>query len=291
VPQSRLFLILPRAEAERAYLALEAAFEIDGCPIGVTETDEARGLQTVELYVETDAVEAMAQRAGDALRAAGFTETLQRDDLPDIDWVSESLKGLAPVRAGRFLVHGSHDRRRRQPGDVAIEIEAGLAFGTGHHGTTSGCLQTIDRVLRARSPRNALDLGTGSAVLAIAIAKAAHLRVLATDIDAVATRVARDNVRLNGVSSLVTTHTAPGLADPVFRQYGPFDLVVANILAGPLIKLAPAMAPMLSGGGSLILSGILERQRNHVLAAYVGQRFRHRRTLLRDGWATILFER
>ena len=110
--------------------------------------------------------------------------------LPDIDWVAKSLEGLQPVRAGRFLVHGSHDRDKRRAGDLAIEIEAGLAFGTGHHGTTAGCLEMIDTVVRRERPRNALDLGTGSAVLAIALAKLAHIPVLATDIDPVATRVA-----------------------------------------------------------------------------------------------------
>ena len=117
--------------------------------------------------------------------------------MPDIDWVAKSLEGLQPVRAGRFLVHGSHDRDRRRPGDLAIEIEAGLAFGTGHHGTTSGCLEMIEMVVRRERPSNALDLGTGSAVLAIALAKLAHIPVLATDIDPVATRVAAANARLN----------------------------------------------------------------------------------------------
>ena len=138
----------------------------------------------------------------DVLAELGLDAAIGREVLPDIDWVAKSLEGLQPVRAGRFLVHGSHDRHSRRAGDLAIEIEAGLAFGTGHHGTTAGCLEMIETVVRREHPKNALDLGTGSAVLAIALAKLAHIPVLATDIDPVATRVAAENVRLNGVSAL-----------------------------------------------------------------------------------------
>jgi ribosomal protein L11 methyltransferase len=228
-------------------------------------------------------------RLAEALSGAGLE--IGREVLPDIDWVKASLDGLKPVRAGRFLVHGSHDRDRPRVGDIAIEIEAGLAFGTGHHGTTAGCLEMIATVLRRERPTNALDLGTGSAVLAIAIAKMAHLPVLATDIDSVATRVAGENTRLNGVASLVHTATAPGFHHPVFRQSGPFDLIVANILAGPLMQLAPSMAAHLMPGGSLVLSGILQRQRDAVIAAYTTQRFRHVRTLPREGWVTLHLKR
>src|SRR5690606_5265298 len=135
------------------------------------------------------------------LADTGAAVTIEREMVPDIDWVAHSLTGLQPVRAGRFLVHGSHDRGRRRIGDLAIEIEAGLAFGTGHHGTTSGWLDMIATVAGRDRPRNALDLGTGSAVLAIALAKLAHIPVLATDIDPVAVRVAAANARLNGVAA------------------------------------------------------------------------------------------
>ena len=144
-------------------------------------------------------------------------QAISREDLPDIDWVSRSLEGLKPVRAARFFVHGSHDRHRRKIGDLAIEIEAGMAFGTGHHGTTAGCLEMIDPVARRERPRNALDLGTGSAVLAIGLAKMAHIPILATDIDPVATKVAAENVRLNGVSAFVRTETATGFHHPALK--------------------------------------------------------------------------
>ena len=148
----------------------------------------------MSLYAD-DEVDASNTACVPSCRRLASTRAIDREVLPDIDWVAKSLEGLKPVRAGRFLVHGSHDRHKRRTGDLAIEIEAGLAFGTGHHGTTAGCLEMIETVVRREHPSNALDLGTGSAVLAIALAKLAHIPVLATDIDPVATRVAAQNVQ------------------------------------------------------------------------------------------------
>lgn len=287
--QTRLHFSAPRAEAEKAYALLEIAFEEDGFPIAIVETDEENRIHEVSLYVEAEP-DAVMQRMSDVL-APLAPPPIETETLPEIDWVTHSLAGLTAVRAGRFLVHGSHERGKRRIGDVAIEIEAGLAFGTGHHGTTAGCLDMISRVLKAERPRNALDLGTGSAVLAIAVARLAPIPVLATDIDPVAARVARQNVRLNAVASQVETLAAPGFHDPAFAHRGPFDLIVANILARPLMAMAPAMARHAARGGSVILSGILDRQRNAVLAAYVGQRFRHVGTTHRQGWATIHLKR
>ena len=244
----------------------------------------------MSLYADGE-VDVVEQRLRAVLADVGVDAAIGREALPEIDWVAKSLEGLQPVRAGRFLVHGSHDRQKRLPGDLAIEIEAGLAFGTGHHGTTAGCLEMIEMVVRREHPKNALDLGTGSAVLAIALAKLAHIPVLATDIDPVATRVAAQNALLNKVSRYIETRTAPGFHDPIFRRRAPFDLIVANILARPLMRLAPDMAHSIKLGGSLILSGILERQRNAVIAAYVGQSFRHVRTLWRGEWVTLHLKR
>lgn len=288
--QTRLFFTTGKDAAGKLFPALEAAFEDDGLPLAMIELDEEQGTREISLYVDGDTGEA-EQRLTGILRDYRQSETIGREELPDVDWVARSLEGLKPVRADRFFVHGSHDRHRRRIGDLAIEIEAGLAFGTGHHGTTAGCLEMIGRVVRREHPVNALDLGTGSAVLAIALAKLAHIPVLATDIDPIATKVAADNARLNGVSALVHTATAPGFHSPVFGQRGPFDLIVANILARPLMQLAPQMAAHLVPGGSLILSGILERQRDAVLAAYSGQRLRHVRTLPREGWVTLHLKR
>jgi len=290
MPQTRLHISLNKVDAQRAYDAFDAEFEEDGHPLLILEVDEAADIHEVSVYAsgEPDQVAAHMTAVLDRL---AIPSGIGRETLEDIDWVTKSLEDLKPVRAGRFLVHGAHDRDRLRVGDIGIEIEAGLAFGTGHHGTTAGCLEMLTDVLRRERPRNALDLGTGSAVLAIALAKLAGIPVLATDIDPVATKVARENVRLNGVVRLVHAVTAAGFHNPAFALNAPFDLIVANILARPLMKLAPEMARHLTPGGSLVLSGILDRQRDAVVAAYVGQRFRHARTTHREGWVTIHLKR
>ncbi|WP_296744032.1 50S ribosomal protein L11 methyltransferase [Mesorhizobium sp.] len=288
--QTRLHFIAGKIEADRIFAALDAAFEDDGLPLAVLEVDEDKDIHEVSLYADAD-VDGVEDRVRDILTGLGLPKPVEREVLPDVDWVSRSLEGLKPVRAGRFFVHGAHDRAKRHSGDLAIEIEAGLAFGTGHHGTTAGCLEMLEKVVLREHPRNALDLGTGSAVLAIAVAKLAHIPVLATDIDAVAVRVAAANARLNHVKALVETVTAPGFHHPIFARRAPFDLIVANILARPLMRLAPEMAKHIKLGGSLVLSGILDRQRDAVVSAYVGQSFRHVLTSHREGWVTIHLKR
>ncbi|TIM08402.1 MAG: 50S ribosomal protein L11 methyltransferase [Mesorhizobium sp.] len=288
--QTRLYFTTGKIEAGRIFAAFEAAFEDEGLPIGLVEVDEDRDIHEVSLYADGD-VDAVEARLKEILAGLALSSPIAREPVPDIDWVTRSLEGLKPVRAGRFFVHGAHDRRKRHSGELAIEIEAGLAFGTGHHGTTAGCLEMLEQVVRRERPRNALDLGTGSAVLAIALAKLAHISVLATDIDPVATKVATANARLNHVKALVETVTAPGFHHPIFAARGPFGLIIANILARPLMRLAPEMARHIALGGSIVLSGILDRQRDAVISAYVGQRFRHVRTLHREGWVTIHLKR
>ncbi|MDX8505837.1 50S ribosomal protein L11 methyltransferase [Mesorhizobium captivum] len=288
--QTRLHFNARKAEADRIFAALDAAFEDEGLPLAVLEVDEANDIHEVSLYADGD-VEAIEARINDILAGLALPKPVEREVLPDIDWVARSLEGLKPVRAGRFFVHGAHDRGKRHSSDLAIEIEAGLAFGTGHHGTTAGCLEMLEQVVLRERPRNALDLGTGSAALAIALAKLAHIPVLATDIDPIAVRVAAANARLNHVKALVETVTAPGFHHPIFARRAPFDLIVANILARPLMRLAPEMAKHTKLGGSLVLSGILDRQRDAVISAYVGQSFRHVRTSHREGWVTIHLKR
>jgi ribosomal protein L11 methyltransferase len=179
--------------------------------------------------------------AGDAV-----AQTLIFDTIAARDWVEASLEGLAPVPAGRFIVHGRHDRARVPPNKLGIEIEAALAFGTGHHGTTRGCLLLLDQVLRSKMPRRVLDLGAGTGVLAIAAAKALRRKVLASDIDLRSTIVANENAALNGVGDLVWSICASGFSAPPFRARAPFDLVLANILANPLRQMAPVMATHLA---------------------------------------------
>lgn len=287
----RLYITTTEKRADIALSLMTDAFEEEGYAIATMEIDEKKDIWEASVYMfREDEAEIHGRFA--ALLAEAFPDApIEREELPDIDWIAKSLEGLKPVRAARFVVHGSHDRGKVRAGEIAIEIDAGQAFGTGHHGTTAGCLEMLTDVLRRERPRNALDLGTGSAVLAIALAKLAGIPVLGTDIDPVATKVARENVRLNGVVRLVHAVTAAGFHNPAFALNAPFDLIVANILARPLMKLAPEMARHLTPGGSLVLSGILDRQRDAVVAAYVGQRFRHVRTTHREGWVTIHLKR
>lgn len=284
--QVRFFARAPRAPAQTLFDALDERFGEEGAPVSVVEIDEAADVHEVSIYFE-DGETADEEAVADVFGRTRF----EREDLPEVDWMAKVLAELKPVRAGRFLVHGAHDRERVRPNDLAIEIEAGQAFGTGHHGTTAGCLQMIETVMRRRRPRRVLDLGTGSAVLAIAAAKLGRVPVLATDIDPVAIAVAAENVRANGVHAHVRTAVAAGFHAPAFGGAPRFDLVIANILAGPLMMLAPQMARHLAPGGELVLSGILERQRRAVLAAYATQGLYHRETLRRAEWVTLRLSR
>src|SRR6201991_310502 len=217
--------------------------------------------------------------------------TLTFETVEAKDWVKASLEDLVPVPAGRFIVHGGHDRARVAPNKLGIEIEAALAFGTGHHGTTRGCLLLLDRVLRSREPRRVLDLGTGTGVLAIAAAKALRRRVLASDIDPVSVAVARDNARLNGVGNLVEAIRATGFSAPQFAIRGPFDLVLANILTNPLRQMATPMAAHLAPSAFVILSGLLPHQAQGVIASYRARGLSLRRQLVIDGWSSLLMQR
>ena len=204
------------------------------------------------------------------------------------DWVKATLEELVPVRAGRFIVHGRHDRFSIAPNKLGIEIEAALAFGTGHHGTTRGCLLLLDQVLRAWRPRRVLDVGTGTGILAIAAAKALRAKVLASDIDPLSVRVARDNARLNGSGNWMETVEATGFSAPQFANRGPFDLVLANILANPLRQMATEMAGHLAPSALVILSGLLPHQAQSVIAAYRARGLVLERHLQVEGWSSLL---
>ncbi|MCF3640958.1 50S ribosomal protein L11 methyltransferase [Rhizobium sp. TRM95111] len=287
----RLYFTTTESKAAAILDLMTDVFEEDGLAMATMEIDEKADIWEASLYMMTDEEAEVAPRLSALVREAFPDLPMRREVLPDVDWVARSLEGLQPVRAGRFVVHGSHDRGKVHAGEIAIEIDAGQAFGTGHHGTTAGCLEMIEDVIRRRRPRRVLDLGTGSGVLAIAARKLIPARVLATDIDPVATRVARDNVRLNGIASGLALETAPGFHSTAFRRHGPFDLVIANILARPLMRMAPQLAAHLAPGGQVILSGILAEQRRKVIAAYSGARLRHVRTIWRNGWVTIHLDR
>lgn len=235
---------------------------------------------------DEDAIRELARPVlGDGAASATF------DRLEWTDWVKASLDGLSPVRVGRFLVHGAHDRPAVRPNDLAVEIEAALAFGTGHHGTTSGCLAAISAELKLRRPAAVLDVGTGTGILAFATAKALRSRVVAGDIDPVAIAVAQANARLNGVAPHLKLYVGPGIRHPLARRARHFDLVVANILARPLARLARDIARVLASAGTLVLSGLLDRDVPGIVAAYRTQGLALRSRSSREGWATLVLTR
>lgn len=283
--QIRLHYRTAKTKAEELYQKMDAAFEDDAYPLAITEIDEAKAIYEVSLYVEEDEKAVVQTRLAEILGVN--QDEIKIEVLPDIDWVQHSLEGLNPVRAGRFFIHGSHDRDKVMPNDLAIEIEAGQAFGTGHHGTTVGCLELLAEVMANEKPQNALDLGTGSGILAIGMALIAPIRILATDIDPIAINVAKENFELNGVSDTITAITATGLDDNDITSRAPFDLIVANILANPLIELAPQMVPAKAKNGSIVLSGILEEQHDRVVKAYQDQGVKYIKTLHHEGWVAI----
>jgi ribosomal protein L11 methyltransferase len=217
--------------------------------------------------------------------------TVRFDTVAPKDWVKATLDELVPVQAGRFVVHGQHDRAKVAPNRLGVEIEAALAFGSGHHGTTRGCLLLLGHLLKAHRPRRVLDLGTGTGVLAIAAAKALHDRVLASDIDARSVKVAAENAQANGVGPLVEVTHGSGFAAPLLRQRQPFDLVLANILANPLRQMATPMSKHLAPRGRVILSGLLTPQAPSVIAAYRARGVILERQIRIEGWSSLLLHK
>lgn len=207
------------------------------------------------------------------------------------DWVAASLEGLAPVEAGRFLIHGSHDRERAARAHTPIEIEAALAFGTGHHGTTRGCLIALDRLLRKHRFRNILDFGTGTGVLAIAAVKELRAHVVASDIDKISVVVARENAQLNRAAATIDFVHAKGVDAHRIHAQGPYDLIFANIILTPLKLLSSPVSKLLASHGRIVLSGLLPSHANAALSAYRihGLALEYKMTL--DGWSTMVLRR
>ena len=210
---------------------------------------------------------------------------------PGINWVARSLEGLPPVVAGGFYVYGSHETTPVPAGLTGIRIDAAEAFGTGHHETTTGCLEAIDRTLKRRTPRLPLDVGTGTGVLAIALAKRLRVPVVASDIDPIAVATTIANARDNGVGTRIIAVEAAGLGHRVIARNAPYDLIVANILAGPLQALAPAMGRAADRHATIILSGILSTQAARVVAAYARAGMVLRQKLARKEWTTLILEK
>jgi ribosomal protein L11 methyltransferase len=274
----------------------------------------------VIIYFEDTPDEKALRKLVEAAAGSAAAKTLRLERVAAKDWVSESLAGLEPVRAGRFIVHGAHDRTRVPLNRIGIEIEAALAFGTGHHGTTRGCLLALDRLCKNNVHRHPevrakraskgdgpgrhpsrrassahlrmtglkiFDLGTGTGVLAIAAARALRRHVVASDIDGLSVHAARGNARLNRAGPLVEVIKADGVVS--LRRRGPFDLIFANILLRPLQRFATPLTKLIAPGGRLILSGILKSQANAITASYHGLVLEHRTDI--DGWSTLVLKK
>jgi ribosomal protein L11 methyltransferase len=271
-----------RAPVEAAWDALAWA---DPSPAGAVDCKEdGRGVWRLDAFAETqdeaDECVALIAETSPELNAR-VEEVIERD------WVTMSLEGLPPVSAGPFFVAGSHAIARHAPGKIAVLIEAGPAFGTGHHGTTLGCLLALDGVRRRRAIGKVLDLGTGSGVLAIAALKAGASMALGTDIDFDSVPVANENAKKNNVTGFTAMHVT-GARHPRIRQAAPYDTVFANILMKPLIGLAPEIARLTAPGGTIILSGLLHHQAMQVRQAFEGHGILFERRIRKDGWSTLV---
>jgi ribosomal protein L11 methyltransferase len=283
------FAIGDEGAAKRVVDTLTEIFFEDQAAFAAFERPDGRWDVTVHFAEAPDQAllrELVSQTAGEEI-----AKTITFDTVEARDWVKATLEDLVPVPAGRFVVHGQHDRERVAANKLSIEIEAALAFGTGHHGTTRGCLLLLDHVLKAYRPRRVLDLGTGTGVLAIAAAKALHSGVLASDIDPPSVQVARENAWLNQTGHLVEMIRATGFSAPQFARRGPFDLVLANILANPLRQLATPMARHLAPSALVILSGLLTPQAPAVIAAYRARGLVPLRHLRIEGWSSLLLRK
>jgi ribosomal protein L11 methyltransferase len=303
MPTRLLRLRSDAATCARAAAALEDLIHPEEAVVSTSIADDA--MHALEVYFGTPPDEAALRSAIAAHTSDAVAGAVVFDDIAAQDWVAASLAGLAPVQAGRVVVHGAHDRARVPPNAIGIEIEAALAFGTGHHGTTRGCLLALDllakRGIGARGRKQirwderrdfrVLDLGTGTGVLAMAAAKLMRHPVLASDIDPVAVRVARANAKANGVGNMITFICAAGAAHRRFRASAPYDLIFANILLGPLKGLARPVSALLAPGGRIVLSGLLPAHANAALSAYRLQGLRLGRRLTLEGWTTLMLTR
>lgn len=275
----------PRLVAEDAAEALDAAPLTEAVTYSILEEDEDHDAWRIDAFPTTGE----EQAAIEALLASYPRLRTTTEVLADADWLAMALSGLPPVRAGRFFVYGAHDRGLAPASTVNLRIEAGAAFGTGHHGTTVGCLQAYHDLLKRRRFGRVLDVGCGTGVLAIAAARTGTPVAVGTDIDAPSVRIANENAALNGARAQFV-HAA-GLNHQAVRGRGPYDLVFANILAPPLVALSQDIKRALAPGGVAILSGLLRAQERRVFAAYASKGFRLVRRIHRDAWATLVLQR
>ncbi len=257
------------------------------------EDDKTRRWRVTGYAAEPPDEAALRTRLQEAAADAGLGELAVRiGPMRPTDWVAEVEKSLKPISVGPYYIYGSHVTDPPPDGAVAIHVDAGLAFGTGNHETTRGCLMALERLFPESGPENPLDVGTGSGILAIALAKRYGVRAFGSDIDPIAIDVARENAEINGVAGLVDFAVCAGLEDPEIVKRRPYDLIIANIVADPLVALAGDLTGALAGGGRLILSGILAEQASRILDAYgAGQGLRASGVVALAEWRTMIFEK
>jgi ribosomal protein L11 methyltransferase len=282
----RVHCILPRVEADRLSDILAA---LDPSPTSAVSTEEVSKTNWSLDAFCLDEPSAEETAAIIARESPGARAAVQK--LDDKDWVAESLSGLPAVHAGPFVVAGAHELVKVRGGKVPVWIEAAAAFGTGHHGTTKGCLQALSAELKRCRPARILDIGTGSGVLAIAALKAHVGFALATDLDEPSIRIAHENAKNNRMGRKLKLLVARGANHQIIRTGAPYDLVLANILARPLVHLSPDIARLTRPGGRIILSGLLSHQEPQVKAAYAGQGLTLVRRSRLNGWSTLTYAR
>lgn len=273
--------------AERAAAALESV-----CRVVSTFEEQEGGAWLVEGLSE-EPLTGVELETALALAWAGHGPPPEPllEKLPARDWVRENQESFPPRRVGRYFVYGSYHRRQIPAGAIGLLIDAAMAFGTGEHASTEGCLRALDRLARHGRPRRILDMGTGTGILAIAAAKTFACDVLAADIDPGSVRVARENARRNGVARRVSPCWSPGYRSRRVRAGRPYDLVLANILARPLALMARDLRRVLAPGGVAVLAGLIDRQEPYVLAAHRAQRLSLVRRIAIDGWRTLVLRR
>lgn len=276
----------PREAIEPAWDALAWA---DPSPAGAVDAKEdGRHAWRLDAYAESEE-DALACKEMILEISPSLNPVIEA--LEDRDWVTMSLEGLPPVEAGRFIVAGSHALAKSAPGKTPILIEAGPAFGTGHHGTTLGCLLGFEEILKHARPHKVLDVGTGSGVLAIAAIKAGAQRAWGTEIDRDSVRVANENAAKNHVSNAFKTFETGGGMNTTIRRDAPYDLIFANILFRPLVGLSPTLAGLTAPGGHVILSGLLAHQEPLVRQAYGSRGLSLVHRIRKDGWCSLVFRK
>ncbi len=289
----RVWVEADRMTALAAMAAFERAFAGEGAPVSTYEIVQD-GPWIAEALVEAAAPagdRGPLDRARAALSAAGLSLPVKAEPLEPRDWVREGLLFLKPVRAGRFTLHGSHDAGRLPPSRGNLLVDAGSAFGTGHHATTLGCLLAVDTLCRAWRPETVLDVGTGTGVLAMAAVRAGAPRAVATDVDPVAVATARRNARLNGLSGRIAFVATDALRHRTVAARAPYDLVFANILANPLVALAGEIAGSVAPDGRLVLAGFRSADERRVIGPYLSRGLVRAERGVIDDWPTVVLAR